>query len=362
MKPTAAQIAKVREKVRSTQIGNMLTAAVAEAAVDEHALTELGLYIENEASLYPLKLQILKGLKRKMDKNLYDAEQAKRLWKFWIDQGAKKYAQEFSNQGDERTIFSEETKRKLLDKMEVQYADEIKNGEHDHVKSALKELNLTVAAVDEGTQAELAAMFPDSADEIMTSWKLDANGTARFDADGGEWEVAESEEAAERIALERVRDDLDNEPEIFSKDFMRNYLTITDTDRRIMAADESDARVADMDDDEVIQRAELEDAFLEADESGDVARQEEILHKARAKVQEDIYDEIYEGLADPVHYFVAEQGIFTEEELMKQNFITIDREAAAKDAVAMDGWEHFLAGWDGNYQTLPSGAVYWRVN
>jgi hypothetical protein len=54
--------------------------------------------------------------------------------------------------------------------------------------------------------------------------------------------------------------------------------------------------------------------------------------------------------------------MFTEEELMKQHFITIDREAAAKDAVAMDGWEHFLAGWDGNYQTLPSGAVYWRVN
>jgi hypothetical protein len=40
----------------------------------------------------------------------------------------------------------------------------------------------------------------------------------------------------------------------------------------------------------------------------------------------------------------------------------IDIDAAADDAVDTDGWEHFLARYDGNSYETGSGLVYWRVN
>ena len=40
----------------------------------------------------------------------------------------------------------------------------------------------------------------------------------------------------------------------------------------------------------------------------------------------------------------------------------IDVDAAADDAVDTDGWEHFLARYDGKSHETASGLVYWRVN
>ena len=40
----------------------------------------------------------------------------------------------------------------------------------------------------------------------------------------------------------------------------------------------------------------------------------------------------------------------------------IDIDAAADDAVDTDGWEHFLARYDGKSHETDSGLVYWRVN
>jgi len=40
----------------------------------------------------------------------------------------------------------------------------------------------------------------------------------------------------------------------------------------------------------------------------------------------------------------------------------IDIDAAADDAVDTDGWEHFLARYDGNSNETDAGLVYWRVN
>lgn len=363
MKLTAAQIAEVRKKARSTQTGSMLVAATVEAESAEHELTELSLYIENESSLYPLKLQILKGLKKKMDKNLYDAAQAKRLWKFWVDQGARKYVQEFATKGEENMIFNEETKRKLVDQLETKYADEIKSGEHNHVEAAIKTLHLALASVDEeATQAELAVVFPDDVEEIKTSWDEESDGTATFDADGASWRVAESDDAAEAIALTRVQEDLEEEPEIFNKDFMRNYITITETDRGVLANEESDNYVENMEDGELIKEAQLEDEFVAAEEAEDSKLQDDLIQQAKESIQEKKYDEIYKELADPLQYFVHDHGLYSEEDLMKADFISIDKAAAAEDCITTDGWAHFLCTYDGNYKTLPSGAVYWRTD
>jgi hypothetical protein len=65
--------------------------------------------------------------------------------------------------------------------------------------------------------------------------------------------------------------------------------------------------------------------LLVADEAeGDKAK-EKILNKAKEEVESKISDEIEEKLKkDPVGYLTDETGIYTVEELAKQNFMSID--------------------------------------
>lgn len=65
--------------------------------IDEHALEELDLYIENDARLYPQKKAILANIERKVRAGSYDAELAPKLWIYWVDAGAKAYAKEFAD-------------------------------------------------------------------------------------------------------------------------------------------------------------------------------------------------------------------------------------------------------------------------
>jgi len=57
-----------------------------------------------------------------------------------------------------------------------------------------------------------------------------------------------------------------------------------------------------------------------------------------------------------------EQGIYTEEELLKQSWIQINTSEAAEDAVNVDGVGHFFASYDGDQIELDDGTVMYRVN
>jgi len=109
-----------------------------------------------------------------------------------------------------------------------------------------------------------------------------------------------------------------------------NYLTLTDTDARVMANDEAYSKVEDMGDEDVLKEADLEDEYDEAE--GDKAK-EKILNKAKEEVESKISDEIEEKLKkDPVGYLTDETGIYTVEELSKQNFMSIDYDLYVRDA------------------------------
>lgn len=172
------------------------------------------------------------------------------------------------------------------------------------------------------------------------------------------------------------------------------YLTMTETDRRILAGEESDNRVEDMDDDDLIREADMEDDLIELQEKSDKADNDEekisevkdkieeleselteleddeegnyreiefkkaeiesaeeelakleseyeevnfdrekdkIVDKAREKVRDQVYDEVYEALSDPVEYFVNEQGIYSQEDLAKASFMSVDYEYLARE-------------------------------
>ena len=214
-------------------------------------------------------------------------------------------------------------------------------------------------------------------DSKISNFREEENGVYAIELESGEeFYVFESDDRAERFAVEGVMDDLDKEPELFNKDFIQNHIYITDTYRRIMAGEESDNNVDNMDEEDIIKDSEYEDDYdelqetidekeikesdlivadrdVEADETREVIdklekEKEKLIDKAREDLRSSEYDKIYEALEDPIQYFVEEQGIYSTEELLNQSFISIDREEASEEAVKIDGWQHFVATYDGN--------------
>lgn len=227
--------------------------------------------------------------------------------------------------------------------------------------------------------AELTLEITDSLDWNKGRYS-DWGDAGSFKADGTEYNIVRSGDEAEAIALKLVKQDLESEPEIFNQDFIQQHMTITDTDRRLIAVDEADARASDLRYDlerenfeDVFQQtgkyqdefSALEDKVLNAESGSDEekAAKAEITKLGEKAIEEwesDYADEVEEALKDPIQYFVKDQGIYSIEDLMKASFISIDVDAAAQDAIDQDGVYHFISLYDGNADTLPSGAVYFR--
>lgn len=210
---------------------------------------------------------------------------------------------------------------------------------------------------------ELAKEFGKKyAKEIRESLSLENGPYSRFGTcgkftvDGEEYVLLPSEKEAESIALQIVTQDLEGEPEIFNQDWLSNYLAIYNTDRRLLASEEADAYVDDLDEDRVIEEAGMSDEYEEAEEDS----KEEVVDTAREKLRESRYNEIYKALSNPIQYFVEDQGIYTIEQLLKASFITIDTESAAEAAIRTDGWAHFISRYNGDYKETDNGLVYFR--
>jgi len=213
---------------------------------------------------------------------------------------------------------------------------------------------------------EIISEFPDAEEEIRNSFNTEGRygqhwgNSGSFEAEGTEYNWIESEEEAERIALDIVKNDLDQEPEIFNQDWLQGFISMTDTDKRVISSEEADNRIGDMDDEEVVKEAGLEDEYAEAEEAGDQEKMDVIIDNARDNVHQRIADEMEDALDDPIQYFVHDQGIYSIEDLMKQPWITINTDEAAQSAVDTDGWAHFLSMYDGDYQTTKGGVVFFR--
>ncbi len=88
---------------------------------DEHAETELKLYIQNDRDLYRQQIvPIIKNVQRRMKKGTYDHIKAPKLWMYLVDNGAKKYVKEFG--GDVKRDFPKDVRQSVA----VQFANEYK--------------------------------------------------------------------------------------------------------------------------------------------------------------------------------------------------------------------------------------------
>ena len=90
-------------------------------AVDKDMVIELKLYIENDGDLYKQKIiPIVKNIQKKMKSGKYDHKKAPKLWKYLVDDGAKKYQKEFPG-----VKFSRQEKDAVAQEFADEYKDEI---------------------------------------------------------------------------------------------------------------------------------------------------------------------------------------------------------------------------------------------
>jgi hypothetical protein len=175
------------------------------------------------------------------------------------------------------------------------------------------------------------------------------------------YHVVENEEVSDDLAIEIVKQDLEESPENFNRDFLEQHI---DTKQ---LADELHSDVYSSNLDMCIDEAENNpddfwsryegDGFNAPEEDEEGNRRE-----PKSKEVEELAESLTEAeLKDPMEYL---EGIYGKEDAVKKaiEIAGIDVEEAAKEAVGTDGPGHFLSSYDGETHTTPAGLVYWRHN
>lgn len=167
--------------------------------------------------------------------------------------------------------------------------------------------------------------------------------------------VCRDNDAAEAIALERVKDTLKTEPGMFNQDFLERYID----DGKLR--EEVREMALDRDYVEALKRNEfwrmaeqygIYDEGEDDDEEGDPP-----------DITDDWIDKLTEAIADeratyPRQYLVDMMGDAEATRWIMDN-IPIDIDAAAQAAVNEDGAGQFLSSWDNELHETSSGFVYW---
>jgi len=174
----------------------------------------------------------------------------------------------------------------------------------------------------------------------------------RDEYDAYEYGIASDIEAAKNLAEVIVKNDLEEEPDLFNKDFLLNYVNKAALFNDLYI----DLYQQTLDDIEDMSLEEKAD-FLGKDE-------EDIEDMSDEEIDKLVSDYVHDLLSDPFAYLKDTLG---EKEAIK--FVTkenayIDVEAAARDAVMVDGIGHFLSPYNGEIIVLneAGGVVYWRLN
>jgi len=180
-------------------------------------------------------------------------------------------------------------------------------------------------------------------------------------AEGKEYLVFMDDNDARHYAESYVKEMMETEPELFAKDFLKDYVYISLTDRRMIALDMANSYVSDIDDYRVVAEAGIEDEYIEAEENENYEMMNEIVEEARVILSDKIVAEWEEGLKnDPIGFLIDEQGLYSSVDEI--DFLQFDYDEAVKDAIRIDGVAHFIAHYDGKERETSNGLLYYRTN
>lgn len=183
------------------------------------------------------------------------------------------------------------------------------------------------------------------------------------------FQVFENDDAARAEAVSDVVCKLENEPGLFTQDWLESFInseSLRDSlysDVESMMREDLEHRISDAADkrDKLHYDSNLDTSHF-YDENDDPLELTPESEAAIDALWEDYVEaEATARLGDPVQYL---KDIYGNEDGVKQaiNIAGINYADAAESAVQADGWQHFLARYDGNSDDLPSGAVVVRTN
>ena len=192
---------------------------------------------------------------------------------------------------------------------------------------------------------------------------FDEGTVYRISRGNTEWCVVKDVDTAYNLALATVTQDLESEPELFSKDFLESHIDKEKLRRELEpdTRDHNEETLRERSPEEFWREAESEGMDVpepEVDEEGD---EEDLRDPTEDEISELAEKQTEAQLRDPLEYL---SDIYGDKEAVEQaiKIAGIDVKAAAEDAVDTDGWEHFLARYDGDSHETASRFVYWRDN
>ena len=184
-------------------------------------------------------------------------------------------------------------------------------------------------------------------------------------SDGSEWSLYKNYDQMEKIAKEQVRQDLEDDPDMFSPDFIEQHQSISPTDARQFGIEHGDFTVEDRDLDELKEMADqygVEYDDVDEDDDKDDKLKNKLIDDISSKVADEVEKTINrDGLKD---WICHDQGFCSEDEFQEQygKWLHLDVDSATDDAVDTDGVEHFIARYDGSSHELKNGQYLVRDN
>ena len=207
---------------------------------------------------------------------------------------------------------------------------------------------------DQGTEFTVSPDFQSIIDEPDSAAYCNVEGN-----NNTEWTIYKSEDEAREAALERVRQDLRHEPENYFQPWLQNHINLERLKNHLREEAREIEWLLDMEEEEQV--AYLIKAHILSEENfyneeGDFVPNEDLLEAGL-----EIFRNQKEAEFDPLDFL---RDIYGKEEYIAKAIeiggINID--AAAEDAVQIDGWAHFMNTYDGGYTDLTNGAVAFRTN
>lgn len=97
--------------------------------IDEHAATELSLYIDNDSHMYERQRAFVSNVKKKIKAGKYNPSLAPKLWIVYVEEGAKRYMKEIAGSGKVSDVFNKATRDYLAREYATEAYNKIMRGE-----------------------------------------------------------------------------------------------------------------------------------------------------------------------------------------------------------------------------------------
>jgi hypothetical protein len=222
--------------------------------------------------------------------------------------------------------------------------------------------------VEDWMEEALASLIEETGyEDLEITYVVDSKIKYEFIASDGdvEYRVFHREGDAEQIAVEQVRDDLQESPENFNQDWLMNYIDGRDffeeqlNDMNLSyvedIASESDKKYANRLIAEMVENGILDEDDAQSGNAEELA--EYYKDDYIALLTEGQLDEGMNGL----QYFIDNFGENETYGMVVDNNL-IDIDEASQDAVNIDGIAHFLSSYDGETLYLSDDCVAYRTN